>query len=123
MTELPTGLPPERGSMAPPSPTSSASSDSHPEENPPMRVRVLNLDGSLLRQRRLFAQYRPAVGRLEHFGPRIRLGCRFRDFHRFEAGLADATGTERDDVPWTTFYGSGDFHHVSLALVRRLRMP
>lgn len=88
-----------------------------------MRVRVLNLDGSLLRQRRLFAQYRPAVGRLEHFGPRIRLGCRFRDFHRFEAGLADATGTERDDVPWTTFYGSGDFHHVSLALVRRLRTP
>src|SRR5438067_6885944 len=120
MTELPTGLPPEGGSDCPASVDSLASSDLHPGENPAMRVRVLNLDGSLLRQRRLFAQYRPAVGRLEHFGPRIRLGCRFRDFRRFEAGLADATGADRDEVPWTTFYGSGDFHHVSLALVRRL---
>src|SRR6266446_4799615 len=88
-----------------------------------MRVRVLNLDGSLLRQRRLFAQYRPLVGRLEEYGPLIRLGCRFHRFRRFEASLADATGTECDETPWTTFYGSGDFHHVSLALVRRLRMP
>jgi len=32
-------------------------------------------------------------------------------------------GGAADDEPHMTFYGSGDFHHVSLALLRRLREP
>jgi hypothetical protein len=32
-------------------------------------------------------------------------------------------GGEKETVPNFTFYGSGDFHHVSLALLRRLRGP
>jgi hypothetical protein len=37
--------------------------------------------------------------------------------------LTASLESERADQPTITFYGSGDFHHVSLALVRRLRTP
>src|SRR5262249_11516093 len=46
--------------------------------------------------------------------------CSFARFRRFERALADLPELEG---PVLTFYGSGDFHHLSLALVRRLRQP
>ena len=63
------------------------------------------------------------VDGLQSWGRRIRLACRFGRFRRFERFLADRLGGEKDATPQLTFYGSGDFHHVSLALVRRLREP
>ena len=57
------------------------------------------------------------------WGPRIRLGCSFGRFRRFEKSLTDRLGRRPDDGPRLTFVGSGDFHHVSLALVRRLTTP
>jgi hypothetical protein len=51
------------------------------------------------------------------------MACGFGQFRRFEQNLSDLLGDEADDEPHMTFYGSGDFHHVSLALVRRLREP
>src|SRR5262249_29802108 len=53
----------------------------------------------------------------------IRLGCRFGNFRRFEMALAERCGEDHDSLPHMTFYGSGDFHHVSLALLRRLETP
>ncbi len=87
-----------------------------------MHIRVLDLDGSLLSQRQLHKDYDPAVHDARSWGPRIRLGCSFGRFRRFEAALAGLLG-HPDDGPALTFYGSGDFHHVSLALVRRLAGP
>jgi hypothetical protein len=85
-----------------------------------MDVRVLDLDGSLTERSGLFS------GRLtvplRSWGPRLRLACSFGAFRRFEADLADILGTP-DDPPTLSFVGSGDFHHVSLALLRRLRTP
>jgi hypothetical protein len=88
-----------------------------------MRTRVLDLDGSILSQRKLLKLYRPDVFSLQGWGPRIRLGCRRHRFERFERTLAKKLGGRIDTEPHVNFYGSGDFHHVSLALIRRQARP
>jgi hypothetical protein len=87
-----------------------------------MDVRILDLDGALTTQKALVGGRR-AVHNARNWGPRIRMACGFGQFRRFEQNLSDLLGSEVDDEPHMTFYGSGDFHHVSLALVRRLREP
>jgi hypothetical protein len=87
-----------------------------------MDVRILDLDGALTAQETL-VRGRHVVHGLRPWGPRIRMACSFGRFRRFEQALAEMLGGESDDAPRMTFYGSGDFHHVSLALVRRLREP
>jgi hypothetical protein len=51
------------------------------------------------------------------------MACGLGRFRRFEKALALAVGQPVDLEPMLTFYGSGDFHHVSLALLRRLTVP
>jgi hypothetical protein len=86
------------------------------------RIRVLDLDGSLAPQGDLFeaessaAEWIPA----REWGPRIRLACDFGEFARFRDWL---TAAIPPGGPAVTFYGSGDFHHVSLALLGRIREP
>src|SRR5207248_9121440 len=88
-----------------------------------MRLRVLDLDGSLPVQPDLMARFRPAVFAARQWGPSVRLACSFGRFRRFEQKLAALFQTTNETEPTLTFYGSGDFHHVSLALVRRLSIP
>jgi hypothetical protein len=85
--------------------------------------RILDLDGSLISQTQLGQRLGPAVYDLRHWGPRLRLGCGFRRFGQFEATLANALGSPADERPAVSFVGSGDFHHVSLALLRRIECP
>jgi hypothetical protein len=85
-----------------------------------MDVRVLDLDGSLTERSDLLRGR--VVVPLRRWGPRLRLACSFAAFRRFEADLADALGPA-DGSPALHFVGSGDFHHVSLALLRRLGTP
>ncbi len=84
------------------------------------KLRILDLDGSLTTQSSLFppeaAEWVPA--RL--WGPRIRLACTFGTFERFRRWL---DGAFESGDPGITLYGSGDFHHVSLALLKRLPGP
>ena len=87
-----------------------------------MDVRILDLDGALTSQQSL-AQGRRVIDGAREWGPRIRLGCSFGRFRRFEQALSAMLGGDADAEPQMTFYGSGDFHHVSLALLRRLREP
>ncbi len=87
-----------------------------------MDARILDLDGSLVAQRGL-VPYRPATYPAADWGPRIRLACSFARFNQFEQELAAILRTPFDHQPQLTLYGSGDFHHVSLALVRRLTRP
>jgi hypothetical protein len=84
-----------------------------------MDIRILDLDGAMLTQSELCARYRPQVVSLSNWGPRIRLVCGFRRFRRFQQALDAALSKE----PHITFYGSGDFHHVSLALLEQVRQP
>src|SRR4051794_8509939 len=84
-----------------------------------MQTRVLDLDGSVRGQRGLCRRSRAHVVPLQEWGPRLRLACGFGAFGRFERALAEELGEQHDRAPTLTFVGSGDFHHVSLALVRR----
>jgi hypothetical protein len=87
-----------------------------------MEVRILDLDGSVPSQRELTASLKPRVIPMADWGPGIRLACSFRRFRAFEKALADRMPAGQDG-PACTFYGSGDFHHVTLALLKRLERP
>ena len=80
-----------------------------------MSVRVLDLDGSFVAQRPLMDGLRPEVISLREWGPRIRMACSFGRFREFSEGLPASAPL--------TLIGSGDFHHVSLALVAAIREP
>jgi len=83
------------------------------------RIRVLDLDGSITRQTRLMATI---AGRLDlvdlrELGPSIRYLATRGAMRRLEAALDPAARRE------LTLIGSGDFHHVTAALLRRFREP
>jgi hypothetical protein len=87
-----------------------------------VHVRVLDLDGALAPQAQFHRVAAPTVHDARDWGPYVRLGCSFGRFRRFEAALGRLLADEPPG-PALTFYGSGDFHHVSLALLRRLPGP
>jgi hypothetical protein len=88
-----------------------------------MQARILDLDTSLSSQPALAARSRAHVHWARNWGPRLRLACSFRRFDRFQRALSSLLGSMSDERPYLTWYGSGDFHHVTLALLRRLRTP
>jgi len=87
-----------------------------------MRVRILDLDGGIVAQRGSWRLDDPRVVSLRDWGPRIRIACSFAAFDRFERASDELLDDGPND-PWLTLYGSGDFHHVTLALLRRLKEP
>src|SRR5438270_13802154 len=89
-------------------------------EVPRASIRVLDLDGSVTAQADLLARLGATVISAQHWGPQVRLACTFRAFNRFRHWLAAALPA---DGPRVTFTGSGDFHHVTLALVEQVREP
>jgi hypothetical protein len=88
-----------------------------------MEARILDLDGSLFPQRDVAARSGAIVFAAREWGPRIRLACSFRRFAAFERRLTTLFGSGRDEGAHLTWYGSGDFHHVTLALLRRQTQP
>ena len=88
-----------------------------------MRIRVIDLDGSITAQDRLLQKFRPDVYDLHSCGPRLRLACRWNRFYRFERRLDRLFGAREYLDPCISLLGSGDFHHLTLALLRRLRHP
>jgi hypothetical protein len=88
-----------------------------------MRTRILDLDHAIVRQPRLAAASGAASLPLADWGPSIRQACSFSSFERFQAHLARQLDSPRESEPMLYFVGSGDFHHVSLALLRRLSEP
>ncbi len=85
-----------------------------------LRIRIVDLDGSLTPQADLFAAAPAEWVPAGDWGPRIRLACDFAAFDRFRGWLGGALAP---GDPCVTFYGSGDFHHVTLALLGRIREP
>jgi hypothetical protein len=91
------------------------------EERIPMaHIRILDLDGSLSPQADLFAPEEAEWVPAQEWGERLRLACAFGTFDRFRRWLADSPPR---NGPAVTLYGSGDFHHVTLALLGRIRGP
>src|SRR5262249_37574330 len=60
---------------------------------------------------------------LRRWGPRIRMGCRFGRFTQFSRELDASLDALLATGPQVVFCGSGDFHHVTLPLLRRLSEP
>jgi hypothetical protein len=87
-----------------------------------MHVRILDLDGGLTAQQAV-ARRADAIYRLQEWGPRVRMACSFGRFRRFRQTLAEHLGGDQDAAPALTLVGSGDFHHVSLALLERVAEP
>lgn len=85
-------------------------------------TRILALDDGLVRQKALLRRSRAGILPLGGWGPRVRLGCSWRAFRRLERDLTELAGPA-DRGPSVSFCGSGDFHHISLALLRRRRSP
>lgn len=88
-----------------------------------MRVRVLDLDGGILAQERLLRITRPEIADLHAWGMSLRGACRWSTFHRFERRLDRLLRGDDESEPTIHFLGSGDYHHLTLAMLRRLRQP
>lgn len=88
-----------------------------------MFLRLFDLDGSIARQKKLLSCYRPVRHDLQAWGRRLRRSCGWGTFSDFELALSDCCQGEEGAGPMVTLLGSGDFHHLSLALLRRLRRP
>jgi hypothetical protein len=84
-----------------------------------MDVRILDLDGSVAQQPRLAACATDILD-ADTWGPQLRMACRWEAFARFEVDLARRMNSTRDRAPALSFLGSGDFHHLSLAMVGRV---
>jgi len=88
-----------------------------------MRIRILDLDGGITEQTSLKSRYPVVEHNVRSWGPQVRMACRFGMFARFERALGECLGADEGAKPEITLLGSGDFHHVSLALVRRIQQP
>lgn len=96
-----------------------------------LEVRVLNLDNTLLRQTELFDKYESILTTYDatKWGPNIRMACGYLRYKEWESFLSsskcfgrEVDGTD-DNKTLVTFYGSNDFHHLALSLIRRIRRP
>jgi Arginase family len=87
-----------------------------------MRIRILDLDGSVQSQGDLTARHELIVFPARSWGPYVRLACSWTTFRRFQTALSDFCNGFFGR-PQLTLYGSGDFHHVSLALLGMQRQP
>jgi hypothetical protein len=94
-----------------------------PKESLGMRIRVLDFDGSIPAQDRVLRMFNPEIFDLRSWGPRLRLACRWKRFYRLERKLDRLFGSREPFESWISLLGSGDFHHVALAFLRRVRRP
>lgn len=81
-----------------------------------MRIELLDLDGAQARQEAVREQAK-VTHDLQEWGPKIRMGCSFWRYNRFAAELPVSSS------PRLTLFGSGDFHHVTLALLKQIKTP
>jgi hypothetical protein len=87
-----------------------------------MQIRILDLDGSVTAQQEFVRRSDATVVPMQDWGPHIRIACSFGAYGGFESAFGKRWSDDPKE-PMLTFYGSGDFHHVTLALLRRLQMP
>ncbi len=81
-----------------------------------MRIEILNLDDAQAGQSTLIDRS-DAVHCVQTWGPKIRMGCSFWRYRAFEEAIPSSAKSR------LTILGSGDFHHVTLALLRKLERP
>lgn len=80
-------------------------------------ARILDFDGSLIRQQALLARYRPDIIDCTRLGPAARLWASETTAAAIRKALSPLPGHA------VTLTGSGDFHHVSHLLLSRFAEP
>ncbi len=83
----------------------------------PGQIRILNFDNSLLRQDDFIRRFNPEVVDLLKIG----LDCRFWLDKNAEIQIKQALAFS--DKNRITFFGSGDFHHISSILLEQFSQP
>ncbi|RYX81756.1 hypothetical protein EON83_22585 [bacterium] len=81
------------------------------------RPRILDVDGSLRRQKGFLEESGASIESLASWGPRLRYLCRRQVRQGFERHLST------EDAHRLTYYGSGDFHHLTFSLLKFQREP
>lgn len=80
-------------------------------------IRILNLDGSLVRQKVLLSKYQSSVLDLSDLGPSSRLWLNPQQRRIIEERIRNSPKGS------ITFLGSGDFHHISEILISQFTGP
>ena len=94
----------------------------NPRMHPPgFDLRVLDLDGSLPPQGPLRDGEPRAARPPANLGPAVRMACGLRAYRAFADEVAGRLGG--GDRPPLVLFGSGDFHHVTLALLAQAARP
>jgi len=83
---------------------------------PGKKVRILDFDGSVTRQKRLLSKYGPEIISLKKIAPRVRFWSGKRDLAVVNSMIQPSEGS-------ITFLGSGDFHHISCLLMSHYQKP
>lgn len=81
------------------------------------KIRILNFDGSIARQKRLLSRYESELIDLTDVGPRARFLMNRADRLRVERRIPENPSRS------VTFLGSGDFHHITDILISRHEEP
>lgn len=80
-------------------------------------IRILNLDGSVIKQQGLTRRYKAEIIDLSDLGPSSRLWMNKKTMKDIEERIG---GSAKNSV---TFLGSGDFHHISHILINQFEEP
>jgi len=80
-------------------------------------IRILDLDGSIVKQQNLISQYKAEIIDLKDLGPAVRLWMNKKTKKEIEERIR---GSTKDSI---TFLGSGDFHHISSILINQFHQP
>ena len=108
-----------------PGPAAAPSRDAYPRPFANMALRVIDLDGSLTRQAHLAAlvhREQADLVDLSDIAPGLRVIATRRGIEQFVGRLDSSLGAIGDKTE-IVFYGSGDFHHLTAAMIARVREP
>ncbi|MFM7150341.1 MAG: hypothetical protein ACKO23_10905, partial [Gemmataceae bacterium] len=83
-----------------------------------MEMEILDLDQSLRKQPEVLSSARAVIHLIDR-GKRLRLACSWPAFRSFQNHFNQQVGCATDKSPVLRFIGSGDFHHLTLALLNR----
>ena len=80
------------------------------EHSKESKVVILDVDGSVIQQKRLLTQYHPTVIPLQEKSEALRYWCRLGEMELLRQLLVSTVETVKGKV---IFYGSGDYHHLA----------
>lgn len=81
------------------------------------KIRILNFDGSVTRQKNLLSRYEADMLELKDAGARVRFWANRKDLEALKKRILPAPKNT------VTFLGSGDFHHVTKVLLDEYKEP